>query len=68
MMNEIDRVFSKYPFFGNRQITGCLRTEGTLVGHNCVGRLRAKMGMEAIYKLPKPASRVRSTRFIHIYF
>ncbi len=48
MMKEIDRVFTKYPFFGSRQITAYLRREGT-----AVGRLIAKMGLEAIYKRPR---------------
>jgi len=29
MMKEIDRVFTKYPFFGSRQIAAYLRREGT---------------------------------------
>ncbi len=27
MMKEIDRVFTKYPFFGSRQIAACLRRD-----------------------------------------
>ena len=41
MMKEIDRVFTKYPFFGSRQIAACLRREGTVVGRHRVRRLRA---------------------------
>lgn len=29
MMKEIDRVFTKYPFFGSRQIAAYLRRVGT---------------------------------------
>ena len=32
IMKEIDRVFTKYPFFGSRQIAAYLRREGTVVG------------------------------------
>ncbi len=53
MMKEIDRVFTKYPFFGSRQIAAYLRREGTVVGRHRVRRLTAKMGLEAIYKRPK---------------
>ena len=67
MMKEIDRVFTKYPFFhcpagdckaicregGARQIAAYLRREGTVVGRHRVRRLMAKMGLEAIYKRPK---------------
>ena len=50
MMKEIDRVITKYPFFGSRQIAAYLRREGTVVGRHRVRRLMAKMGLEAIYK------------------
>lgn len=53
MMKEIDRVFTKYPFFGSRRISACLRREGTVVGRHRVRRLMAKMGLEAIYKRPR---------------
>lgn len=52
-MKEIDRVFTKYPFFGSRQLTAYLRRDGTVVGRHRVRRLMAKMGLEAIYKRPK---------------
>lgn len=53
MMKEIDRVFTKYPFFGSRQIAAYLRREGIVVGRHRVRRLMAKMGLEAIYKRPR---------------
>ncbi len=53
MMNEIDRVFTKYPFFGSRQIAAYLRWEGKTVGRHRVRRLMARMGLEAIYKRPR---------------
>lgn len=53
MMKEIDRVFTKYPFFGSRQIAAYLRREGTVAGRHRVRRLMAKMGLEASYKRPR---------------
>ncbi|MEL6412406.1 MAG: IS3 family transposase [Pseudomonadota bacterium] len=53
MMKEIDRVFTKYPFFGSRQIAAYLRRKGVVVGRHRVRRLMAKMGLEAIYKRPR---------------
>ena len=53
MTKEIDRVFTKYPFFGSRQIVAYLRREGTVVGRHRVRRLMARMGLEAIYKRPR---------------
>lgn len=53
VMKSIDRVFTKYPFFGSRQIAAYLRREAIIVGRHRVRRLMAKMGLEAIYKRPR---------------
>lgn len=53
MMKEFDRVVTKYPFFGSRQIEAYLRRDGTLVARHRGRRLMAKMGLEAIYKRPR---------------
>ena len=53
LMKQIDRVFTRYPFFGTRQIAAYLRREGTIVGRHRVRRLMAKMGLEAICKRPR---------------
>jgi len=50
---KIDRVFTKYPFFGSRQIAAHLRREGVVVGRHRVRRLMARMGLETIYKRPR---------------
>lgn len=66
MMKEIDRVFTKYPFFGSRQIAAYLRREGTVVGRHRVRRLMAKMGLETIYKRPRTSQPHPSIRSIRI--
>jgi putative transposase len=53
VMNSIDRVFTKYPFFGSRQITAYLRRDGIIVGRHRVRRLMRIMGLEAIYRRPR---------------
>lgn len=53
LMKAIDRAFTKYPFFGSRQIAAYLRRDGIVVGRHRVRRLMAKMGLEAIYKRPR---------------
>lgn len=53
MMKEIDRVFTKYPLFGCRQIAAYLRRKGGVMRRQRVRRLMAKMGFEAIYKRPR---------------
>ena len=50
VMKEIDRVFTKYPFFGSRQIAAYLRREGVVVGRHRVRRLMSRMELEANYK------------------
>ncbi len=52
LMNEIDRTFTKYPFFGSRQITACLPRSGLHAGRHRVRRLMGMMGLQAIYKSP----------------
>ena len=45
MMKAIDEVFTKYPFFGSRQIAAYLRRKGTVIGRHRVRRLMTKMGL-----------------------
>ena len=52
LMNEIDRVFTKYPFFGSRQIAAYLPRNGFQAGRHRVRRLMGIMGMQALYKGP----------------
>jgi putative transposase len=63
IMKAIDQVFTKYPFFGSRQLRAYLRREGIVVGRHRVRRLMCLMGLEAIYKRPRtsqphPAHRI----------
>ena len=53
VMTAIDKVFTKYPFFGSRQVAATLRREGVRVGRHRVRRLMRLMGLEAIYKRPR---------------
>lgn len=53
LMKEIDQLFTKYPFFGSRQITATLKREGITVGRHRVRRLMRLMGVEAVYKRPR---------------
>ena len=53
LMKEIDKLFTKYPFFGSRQIAVWLARDGIRVGRHRVRRLMRLMGLEAVYKRPK---------------
>jgi putative transposase len=53
LMKEIDKLFTKYPFFGSRQIAVWLARDGIRAGRHRVRRLMRLMGLEAVYKRPK---------------
>ncbi len=50
LMHEIDRVFTKYPFFGSRQIAAYLPQSGFSAGMNI-------MGLQTIYKGPNTSKK-----------
>lgn len=52
LMLEIDRVFTKYPLFGSRQITAYFPQSGFSVGRHRVRRLMNIKGLQAIYRAP----------------
>ena len=59
LMHEIDGIFTKYPFFGNRQIAAYLPRSEFLAGRHRVRRLMGIMGLQAIYKRPNTAKKHR---------
>ena len=52
VMDAIDQLYTKRPFFGVRRITEHLETPGVVVNHKRIHRLMQVMGIQAIY--PKP--------------
>ena len=57
LIRQIDRVFTKYPFFGSRQIAAYLPRKGYHAGRHRVRRLMKVMGLEAIYKRPNTSKK-----------
>ncbi len=57
LMHEIDRIFTKYPFFGSRQIAAYLPQSGFSAGRHRVRRLMRIMGLQAIYKGPSTSKK-----------
>lgn len=51
-MNEIDSIYTEFPYYGYRRMTKQLERNGYGVNHKRVLRLMAEMGIQAIY--PKP--------------
>ena len=57
LMHEIDRIFTKYPFFGCRKIAAYLPQSGFSAGRHRVRRLMSVMGLQAIYKGPNTSKK-----------
>ena len=57
LMHEIDRIFTKYPFFGSRQVAAYLPQSGFSAGRHRVRRLMGIMGLQAIYKGPNTSKK-----------
>ena len=64
LMHQIDRVFTRFPFFGNRQIAAYLPRAGYRAGRHRVRRLMKIMGLEAIYKRPNTSKNIPKTGYI----
>ena len=48
-MGEIDKIYTKYPFYGVPRITWQLKEQGNIINHKKVARLMGVMGIEAIF-------------------
>jgi putative transposase len=48
VMKRIDKIYTKYPFFGVRRITDELRKQGRICNHKRIYRLMQVMGIEAV--------------------
>jgi putative transposase len=57
LMHEIDWIFTKYPFFGSRQIVAYLPQPGFSAERHRVRRLMGIMGLQAIYKRPNTSKK-----------
>jgi putative transposase len=53
LMNEIDILHTKYPFYGSRRITEALRARGEQVNRKRIQRLMNLMNITCIYPGPK---------------
>ena len=53
LMQQIDRLYLQYPFYGSRQMVRQLRREGVTVGRHRVRRLMRLMSLQAIFQAPR---------------
>src|ERR1700730_15062125 len=54
IMRQLDRLHLEYPFAGSRMLRGLLALQGCKVGRRHVKTLRRRMGIEALYRRPRP--------------
>lgn len=51
-MVEIDKIYTKWPFYGVRRMTWQLNHQGFLINHKRVARLMKTMGIQAVFPRP----------------
>ena len=49
VMNLIDEIYTKWPFYGARRMSRELKSHGSFVGRKHAGRLMRLMGLEALF-------------------
>ena len=62
VMNLIDEIYTKYPFYGSRRMSWELKSLGSFVGRKRAGRLMRLMGLEALFpkrNTSKPIKRIK---------
>ena len=57
VMREIDRIYTRWPFYGYPRITDELRVRGWGVNEKRVSRLMRRMGLQAIVPGPHTSRR-----------
>ena len=66
LMRRIDELHLKHPFAGTRMLRDLLRQEGITAGRKRIGRLMAKMGIEALYRKAN-TSKKKAGSYIYPY-
>ena len=62
IMKEIDRIYTKYPFYGVGKITECFRRSGKQYNHKRISRLMSLMEIQALR--PKKKLSIRNSDHI----
>src|SRR4051795_8027476 len=66
IMRHLDRLHLEYPFAGSRMLRGLLALQGCKIGRRHVKTLMRRMGIEALYRRPRP-TRPEPGHKIHPY-
>jgi putative transposase len=56
LMSALDRLYTRWPFYGVRRMTLALHDQGWWVNHKRTRRLMRLMGLEAVYPRPRLSS------------
>ena len=59
LMNQIDRLYTKYPFYGSRKMQAHLCRTGIKVNRKRVQRLMRKMGIQSVAPKPNTSQRAK---------
>lgn len=57
LMRRIDELHLQYPFAGARMLRDLLRQEGHAIGRRQVATLMRRMGITAVYRMPRTSQR-----------
>src|SRR6201989_3719251 len=57
VMRRLDRLHLEFPFAGSRMLRGLLALQGCKIGRRHVKTLMQRMGVEALYCLPRTTKR-----------
>jgi putative transposase len=57
LMRRIDELHLQYPFAGARMLRDLLRQEGHAIGRRQVATLMRRMGLTAVYRMPRTSQR-----------
>jgi putative transposase len=67
LMEIIDKIFTKHPYFGSRRVRVLLRREhGKQVTRKRVRRLMKTMGLETLYRRPRTSQPAPGHKFTPI--
>lgn len=53
MMKQMDRIYTRHPYYGYRRITQQLKRDGQVVNHKRIHRLMQVMGIQGLYPRPQ---------------
>ena len=62
MKHRIDELYTKWPFYGSRRITACLRREDVSIARKRVQRYMQEMEIEGIHPGPNLSKRAQQNR------